>query len=204
MKKLTVLVAVAISAMVIAQPPKKVKPEHSEQKVEKGIEGKQDEKEKPGKKDIIKPNQKLDPKEQIGQGKNDQKGKPDKDKGNGKGNSKGSGKSDENPGKGNAYGQNKGDLSGREFGQQRAAEARAKHEASQPKTETQARELIRTTIERNNVLLDVTSKKINDIKGTLDELKKAGKITATEVEEKIKLIESIEKRRAAIESAIKN
>lgn len=32
----------------------------------------------------------------------------------------------DHPGKGNAYGKNKGDLSGREFGQQRAADAKSK------------------------------------------------------------------------------
>lgn len=214
MKKLTVLVALAMSTMAIAQPPKKEKPSHSDQKVEKGIEGKQEDKDKPGKKDVVKPNQKLDPKEQIVQGDKDQKGKPDQNKGNGKGNSKGNqgkdkdkdkgNKPDEHPGQGNAYGKNKGDLSGREFGQQRAAEARAKHDGAKPKSEGEARELVKETVKRNEVLLTDTERKIRDFKTRLEELKKAGKITTEEMNLKLKALESIEKRRTTIEMKITN
>lgn len=216
MKKLTLLVAVAISTSVMAQPPKKEKPGHSEQKVEKGIEGKKEEKEHPGKKEIVKPNQKLDPKEQIGQGKDDQKGKPNQGKENGKGNSNGKGnqgkdkdkdkgnKPEEHPGQGHAYGKNKGDLSGREFGQQRAAEARAKHNEAKPKSEGEARELVKETVKRNEVLLTDTERKIRDFKTRLEELKKAGKITTEEMNLKLKALESIEKRRATIELKISN
>lgn len=74
----------------------------------------------------------------IAQGASQQKGKPEKakeqpTKGNDKIKVENENKPEpkeekENNGKGNAYGKNKGDLSGREFGQQRAGEARSKSE----------------------------------------------------------------------------
>jgi len=50
----------------------------------------------------------------------------------------------ENNGKGNAYGKNKGDLKGKEFGQQRAADAHSKNDGDKPK-EDKGKKDVKTT-----------------------------------------------------------
>ncbi len=80
------------------------------------------------------------------------------------------GKDKEHPGQGNAFGKDKGDMSGREFGQQRAAEARNKKEESA--------ENIRIAID-----------KLTDARIKLEEKMKRKEISQKDYEEKMKQIE---------------
>lgn len=226
MKKITLIVAVFISAMAFAQPAGKGKPEQTKKEVEKEAKGNQKEKEENSKKTDAKQsdNKSTSSKREVppGKGGSTQNGKPnveinrevqsrgdnheddrDDHNGKGKGKDKDKDKNDNHPGNGHAYGKNKGELSGREFGQQRAAEARAKHEEVKPKTEKEAKEVVRTTVERNDVLLTETERKIIELRRRLEEMNKAGKITIDEMNQKLKTLQTIEKKRLTIQTTIK-
>ncbi|MDO6389680.1 hypothetical protein Q4E40_06050 [Pontibacter sp. BT731] len=97
------------------------------------------------------------------------------------------GKQDKQPaddaGKGNAYGQDKGEMSGREFGQNRAAEARMTGE------ERKAR--LVTTVDEGDSKVKEARDRIAKAKDELEKNRKSGKMSDAELNE----------RRAAIERA---
>lgn len=100
---------------------------------------------------------------------------------------------------GNAYGKDKGELTGREFGQQRAAEARAKHENVKPVNQ---QELERERIiirERNIVILSEMDRKLNEARERLATLEREGKISKEVFTEKVKALENINERKINIE-----
>lgn len=148
---------------------------------------------------------------QIGQDGKD-KGKGGKHHPNGKGNSDvvfyghPSGKNkhhDKHHGNGNAYGHYKGGMSGREFGQARAAAARNKHKHYKVVTIGDGRNYLSITIKRNFVLLNLTQRKLVDVRFRLDELHTAGRISTVVYKQKMKKVEVLEKRRAEIEVKVK-
>lgn len=195
MKKTLILATLFISSFSIAQPAGKGQEKKVEKKEQKATQaGKPDQKEKP------QPENRPQQQQQQHQVK-----EKAKEKGNGNGNKQtppGQVKKGNDAGKsnqGNAYGKNKGDLSGREFGQQRAAEARAKHQAQRPTTNEEAAKRIETTVLRNDVLLNETERKIQLAKQRMEELRKAGTLPAQEFEEKVKALEELSKKRATIE-----
>lgn len=197
MKKTLILATLCISSLTLAQPSGKGQEKKTEKKEQKTTQvGKSDQKEKP------QPENR--PQQQQQQAKEKEK---TKEKGNGNGNGNkptppGQAKKGNEEGKsnqGNAYGKNKGELSGREFGQQRAAEARAKHQAQKPTTNEEAVKRIESTALRNDVLLNETERKIQLAKQRMEELRKAGTLPAQEFEEKVKALEELSKKRATIE-----
>lgn len=92
-------------------------------------------------------------------------------------------KSKENQGQGNAYGKNKGDLSGKEFGQNRAEDAKNKDEA--------------VTITQNNINQVATTntdtkEKIKQAREKLEKKFKNKELTKAEYEKKKKAIDDLE------------
>ncbi|WP_299704251.1 hypothetical protein [uncultured Pontibacter sp.] len=85
--------------------------------------------------------------------------------------------------RGNAYGQNKGDMSGREFGQNRAAEARM--------TGEQRRAQLVTTVDQGDSKVKEARDRIAKAKDELERNRRSGKMSDAELTE----------RRAAIERA---
>ena len=183
MRRKALIVALILGTAVFAQGPAKGKgTEKKEEKTEQKDKDKETEKGKPT------------DKQNPGQAKKDQTGKPED-----KGKSENNGKDKEHPGQGNAYGKNKGELSGREFGQARAAAAKAKNEEVKPVTIEDAREEIRIVRERNIELLSDTERKLKEARVKIEELKKAGTITLDSYNQKIKAVEELLKKRATIE-----
>lgn len=106
-------------------------------------------------------------------------------------------------GNGNAYGHHKGGMSGREFGQARAAAARNKHKHYTIVTIGDGRRYLTITRKRNILLLSITRTKLIDLRLKLNELHVAGSITTVAYKEKIKKVEILEQQRASIEVKIK-
>lgn len=129
--------------------------------------------------DKEKPDKVKDNKEQAnkvtGQGQ-------DKDKGN-----QGQNKDKENQGKGHAYGKDKDSLQGREFGQNRANEAKSKND-KEAVTNTQ------TNIDQVSKTNDDTKAKIKEAKDKLEQKKKDKKISEAEYAKKKKELEDMEKQ----------
>ncbi len=86
-------------------------------------------------------------------------------------------------GKGHAYGKNKDSLQGREFGQNRATEAKTKHEAVKNSE---------TNIDQTTKTNDDTRAKIKDAKDKLELKKKSKKITDAEYTKKKKELDDLE------------
>ncbi len=98
---------------------------------------------------------------------------------------KGQDKTKENQGKGHAYGKNKDSLQGRDFGQNRAAEAKSKHEAI---TNSESR------IDQTSKTNDDTRSKIKQAKEKLELKKKQKQITDAEYTKKKKDLDDLEKQ----------
>jgi colicin import membrane protein len=94
------------------------------------------------------------------------------------------GQQTDNSGKGNAYGQNKGDQSGREFGQNRAAEARL--------TGEQRRAELATTVDEGDIKIKEAKEKIAKAKNELETNRKSRKISDAELAERRRAIERAE------------
>jgi colicin import membrane protein len=116
-----------------------------------------------------------------------QNGKPakdDKEKNNNKDKTKETGKDKENPGKGNAYGKNKDSLQGKDFGQNRAQEAKNKKEAIE-QTETNLTQVSQTNAD--------TKTKIKQAREKLEAKKKGKKISDVDYNKKKKALDDLEK-----------
>jgi len=103
-------------------------------------------------------------------------------------------KEKENQGKGNAYGKNKGDLQGKDFGQNRAAQAKTKKEAL-----TAIETNITLTSQNNASTLD----KLKLAKEKLAAKKKSGQITEVEYKSKTKAIADLEAEVTALDKKAK-
>jgi hypothetical protein len=107
------------------------------------------------------------------------------------------------PGGGHAYGRDKGDMSGREFGQQRAAEARARHQEVKPTNRIeldQQRVILR---ERNTTLSTDLDRRIEESRRRLEQMQREGRIKATDFDEKIKALEQISERKLTVDMKLK-
>jgi colicin import membrane protein len=133
-------------------------------------------------------------------GKPDKAGKPEKP---GKPENKEKEQKEKEQGNGNAYGRDKEGMTGREFGQQRAAEARAKHQEVKP-TSIEEIQIERTVLrERNTTVVTEMDRKITEARERLLEMQKAGSITQQVYEEKISAIEKINERKLSVELKLK-
>ncbi len=100
---------------------------------------------------------------------------------------KGHDKDKEDHGKGNAYGKNKDSLQGREFGQNRANEAKSKnHQEALQKTETNVNQVSKTNEDTKN--------KIKQAYGNLEKKKKDKKITEAEYNKQKQELDNLEKQ----------
>lgn len=102
-------------------------------------------------------------------------------------------------GNGNAYGKNKGNLSGREFGQQRAAEARSKHH---PRNQADALITIRIFRRENILILGDIQRKILLANRNLEDLFKRGSITRTVYLQKKSRLGEFERREQLLKRTI--
>lgn len=89
-------------------------------------------------------------------------------------------RSDENSGRGNAYGKDKEGLKGREFGQQRASEARS-------------REQLSSTVTDHERKINESRLKIREASDRLEAERKAGKVSAEEYRERKERIAKAER-----------
>lgn len=192
MKTKLILGAVLLTAIALAQPPQKSK---GQEKKEEKQEEKQHKISDLNKEQEERGNSKKENKNNPGQDKKDNPGASNGkgDKGNASGHSK------DHPGQGHAYGKNKEGLTGREFGQQRAAEARAKHEQTKPTSKEEIRDVIVVIQERNTSLLSEIERKVKEAREKLEEMMKGGTIKLADFQEKINTLEEISKKRATIE-----
>lgn len=127
-------------------------------------------------------------------------GKPEKQ---GKPENKGKDQKEKEQGNGNAYGKDKEGMTGREFGQQRAAEARAKHQEVKP-TSVEEIQIERTVLrERNTTVVTEMDRKITEARERLIEMQKNGSITQQVYEEKISALERINERKLSVEVKLK-
>ncbi|GGG19876.1 hypothetical protein [Pontibacter amylolyticus] len=102
---------------------------------------------------------------------------------------------DEDTDNGNAYGQDKGDMSGREFGQNRAAEARMTGE------ERKARLL--TTVDEGDSKVKEAKGRIAKAKDELEKNRRSGQMTDAEVDERRVAIERAENAVRVLEERVK-
>jgi colicin import membrane protein len=103
-------------------------------------------------------------------------------------------KDKENQGKGNAYGKNKGDLQGKDFGQNRAAQAKTQKEAI-----TAIDSNVTQTTQTNSSTLD----KLKQAKVKLDTKKKSGQISEKDYQVKSKAITDLEAEVNALDKKAK-
>ncbi|MCP2042219.1 Atg14 domain-containing protein [Pontibacter sp. HSC-36F09] len=96
---------------------------------------------------------------------------------------------------GNAYGQDKGDMSGREFGQNRAADARMTGEERKARLET--------TVDEGDSKVKEAKDRIAKAKNDLEKNRKSGKITDTELDERRAAIERAENAVRVLEEWVK-
>ncbi|MBV6441417.1 MAG: hypothetical protein DYG98_03130 [Haliscomenobacteraceae bacterium CHB4] len=97
--------------------------------------------------------------------------------------------------KGHAYGKDKGDLSGREFGQQRAAEARSKHQAKKAEA--------MTSVEKGDATVISARDRIRNAREKLEKDKKAKRINEKQYVERKKKIDDAEQQTNELESKVK-
>lgn len=102
---------------------------------------------------------------------------------------------DEDTDNGNAYGRDKGDISGREFGQNRAAEARMTGE------ERKARLL--TTVDEGDNKVKEAKDRIAKAKEELEKNRRSGQMTDTELDERRVAIERAENAVRVLEERVK-
>lgn len=103
---------------------------------------------------------------------------------------------DHDNGNGHAYGRHKNGMTGREFGQHRAEEARSKH---RPKNDREADERI-VIFKRENIgLIDIIKDKFRQAREKLEGLLKGDKITKKEYLAKSLILNSLDGRRSKIE-----
>lgn len=93
---------------------------------------------------------------------------------------------------GNAYGKNKGDLSGREFGQHRAAEARRKLEAFEQ------------DIKQKEILIIDGRRKVAEARDRLQRAKEGNSISISEVRNREQKINDADEKLTALERVIHN
>lgn len=127
-----------------------------------------------------------------------QKPEQSKEKPNGKPNEA---KPKTNNGNGNAYGKDKGDLSGREFGQSRAAAAKTK--AKEVKTESEAESLIEVSIKETKETITSIEEKMIEARNRLAEKLASGELTKAVFDEKMTVLMEFEKRKNSIIIGIK-
>ncbi len=101
-----------------------------------------------------------------------------------------------NNGNGNAYGKDKGDMSGREFGQSRAAAAKTK--AKEVKTETEAVNLIEVSIKETKATISSIEEKMIEARNRLAEKLASGELTKAVFDEKMTILMDFEKRKNTI------
>lgn len=108
------------------------------------------------------------------------------------------GKQDQQPaddaGKGKAYGQDKGEMSGREFGQNRAAEARL--------TGEQRKALLVTTVDEGDNKVKEARDRIAKAKDELEKNRKSGKMSEAELNERRGVIERAENAVRVLEERV--
>lgn len=97
--------------------------------------------------------------------------------------------------KGNAYGKDKGEMSGREFGQNRAAEARSKNQAKKAET--------KRSVETGDSKVIEARDRIKKSKEKLEKDKKSRKVNDKQYEERKRKIEAAEKQTDELERKIK-
>jgi colicin import membrane protein len=137
----------------------------------------------------------------IGQDKSPQKKKNDHhddDHGHDK---KKSHKEDNNHGNGHAYGKDKHGMSGKEFGQYRAYEARSK--SKKVKTHEEARFIITTCVKQTSVLILGISFKLTDARIILTQKLEKRELSQAQFDIKLKLLMGFDKRHGQIQMKIK-
>ncbi|GAA4300395.1 hypothetical protein [Nibribacter koreensis] len=127
------------------------------------------------------------------------KGNQNRDNGNNAVNSKNQNQNRDNNGidqdnQGNAYGKNKGDLSGREFGQQRAAQARL--------TGEQRRERLDNSVEQGDKKVREARTKIAQAREALERDRSGKKLTDAQYNEKKARIERAERAVQVLEAKV--
>lgn len=96
---------------------------------------------------------------------------------------------------GNAYGKNKGEMSGREFGQNRAAEARSKNEAKKAE--------VKKSVDEGDQKVAESRQRIKKAREKLEKDKKAKRVNQKQYEDRKKKIEEAERQTDELESKIK-
>ena len=102
---------------------------------------------------------------------------------------------------GNAYGTNKGGMSGKEFGQQRAEEARAKY--SEPGSEKEAKEMVSEIKSNVKNQVEVIDTKIVSATELVEQKHDLGGMTDLEYELAIARIDAFKVRKKAIDAKLK-
>ncbi|NVK64423.1 MAG: hypothetical protein HWE22_07530 [Flavobacteriales bacterium] len=97
---------------------------------------------------------------------------------------------------GNGYGKDKGDMTGREFGQSRAAAAKAK--AQEVKTEKEAKEIIETSKKEIKETITSIDEKMVVARQKLEEKMTSGALTKEEFAEKMSELMKFEQRKNTI------
>ncbi len=119
-------------------------------------------------------------------GNNDESKKPKKEK---------KIKVKENNGQGNAYGKNKGDLTGREFGQERARQAKLNKETKQ--------EELSKVVDVNSEKTKTAREKVNEKLEELEKMKEKGEVSEKEYGAKVEKIEEVKKQIFDLEEKMK-
>lgn len=101
---------------------------------------------------------------------------------------------------GNAYGKHKDGMTGREFGQHRAEEARNKHK--KPETQEEAVTIIEVIHEQNVTLLGKIKDKIEEARDRLRERVRIGDLAETVFNDRHQRIEQLAERQKEIASAL--
>lgn len=131
-------------------------------------------------------------KEEKGQTTRPEQEKPQGRKAEEGGDDKAKGKPDN---KGNAYGKDKGGMSGKEFGQNRAAEARSKNQSQKAET--------KRTADEGEVRVREARERIKKAKEKLEKDKKEKRVNDKQYEERRKKIEEAEQEANELEGKIK-
>ena len=102
---------------------------------------------------------------------------------------------------GNAYGKDKVESTGREFGQNRAAAAKAK--AEEVKTESEAEEMIETSKGETMKIVQSIDEKMITARQKLTEKLESGEYSQAQFDEKMVKLMEFEKRKSSIMNSIK-
>lgn len=101
----------------------------------------------------------------------------------------------ENNGQGNAYGKNKGNLTGREFGQERARQAKLNKETKQ--------EELSNVVDVNSEKTKTAREKVNEKLEELEKMKEKGEVSEKEYGAKVEKIEEVKKQIFDLEEKMK-